>query len=374
MTDEATNRGSRLPWRRLLQVLALLFVFDTFVLPQLAGTRDAIELLGSLNPFMLALGLVLEIASLWCVAHLIRTLLSPETRPPTWTVQRIVLAARAASRVVPGGAAASGALSYRLLRKVGVPIQEAGFSVGTQSLESAGVLIVLLFLALVISIPFSGLSAAYLGVTIVGAGVLAGIGGLVLGVTRGQERAVSVARRAATAVRVLNPDSIESMLRVMAGQLTELAEDRGELVRQASWSSAYWLLDAAALWVFIAAYGHSSRVDGLLIAFCLANIAATIPITPGGLGVMELTLVASLAGFGVPPATALLGVASWRLVNFWLPLPVGAAAYLSLNIAGQGETRSENLQGLAEDARQGATETSPFWRTKIRSHNSETKE
>lgn len=366
MTEVVTSKASKLPWRRMLQFLALLFVFDVFVLPQLAGTRDALELLGSLNPIMLALGLLLEIASLWCVAHLIRTLLPLQTRPDSWTVQRIVLAARAASRVVPGGGAASGALSYRLLRRVGVPTQDAGFSVGTQSLESAAVLIVMLFVALLISIPFSGLSGAYLGVTIVGLLVLGTIGALVLAVTRGEERAVSIARRIATAVRIFNPDSIEGMLRVLAGELTELSKDRRELVRHAFWSSSYWLLDAASLWVFAAAYGHYTRVDGLLIAFCLANIAATIPITPGGLGVMELTLVASLAGFGVPPATALLAVASWRLVNFWLPMPVGAAAYLSLNIGQSGDTRSEHLQGLTEEVRHGASEASPFWRIKNR--------
>jgi uncharacterized protein (TIRG00374 family) len=348
----------------LLQLLALLFVFDTFVLPQLAGTRDALELLGSLNPIMLALGLLLEVASLWCVAHLIRTLLPVENRPASWTVQRIVLSARAASRVVPGGAAASGALSYRLLRRVGVPTQEAGFSVGTQSLESAAVLIVLLFIALFVSIPFSGLSAAYLGVTIVGLVVLSAIGALVFAVTRGEERAVGIARRIATTLRFLNPDSVEGLLRVLASEITELASDRRELVRHAFWSSAYWLLDAASLWVFVAAYGHYTRVDGLIIAFCLANIAATIPITPGGLGVMELTLVASLAGFGVPYATALLAVASWRLVNFWLPMPAGAAAYLSLNIGSPDESRSENLQGLTEEVRKGATEANPFQRIK----------
>ena len=55
-----------------------------------------------------------------------------------------------------------------------------------------------------------------------------------------------------------------------------------------------------------------------------------IPITPGGLGVVEGVLIPTLVGFHVPLGIATLGVLSYRLVNFWLPIPVGGAAYLSL--------------------------------------------
>ncbi|WP_162233223.1 hypothetical protein, partial [Protofrankia coriariae] len=34
--------------------------------------------------------------------------------------------------------------------------------------------------------------------------------------------------------------------------------------------------------------------------------------------------------FGSTRAVALLGVVTWRLANFWLPIPLSAVAYLSL--------------------------------------------
>jgi hypothetical protein len=37
-----------------------------------------------------------------------------------------------------------------------------------------------------------------------------------------------------------------------------------------------------------------------------------------------------LVSFGVTRSVATLGVLGWRLVNFWLPIPAGAAAYVSL--------------------------------------------
>ncbi len=361
MVKARRERRLRRPAVRLVQALAFLFVLNTFVLPQLGGTREAISLIGDLDGSLLLIGSGAELASLVCVAHLIRTLLPPTVRPSLWTVQRIVMAARAASRVVPGGAAVGGVISYRLLRRVGVPSPEAGFSVGTQSVESAATLIVLLFLALLISVPVSGINVAYLAAAVFGLIVVLAFVGLVVGITRGEERVVGSARRLAMFIRIVNPDFLEGALRAIASQLTQLTGDSRELVRQAAWSAAYWLLGAAALWVFLGAYGHWGRVDGLIIAFALANVIATVPITPGGLGVMEVTLVASLVGFGTPPGIALLGVVSWRLVNFWVPLPLGAAAYLSLTVGQTDRTGIDRIEALTEEARTHVKEAGP-WR------------
>jgi uncharacterized membrane protein YbhN (UPF0104 family) len=45
-----------------------------------------------------------------------------------------------------------------------------------------------------------------------------------------------------------------------------------------------------------------------------------------------VTLVAITVGFGTPKATAVLAVLGYRLVEFWLPLLPGAAAYLRLRL------------------------------------------
>jgi uncharacterized membrane protein YbhN (UPF0104 family) len=59
----------------------------------------------------------------------------------------------------------------------------------------------------------------------------------------------------------------------------------------------------------------------LAIAYAAANIASAIPVTPGGLGVIEVTMVAITVSFGAPRATAVLAVLGYRIVNYWLPLP-----------------------------------------------------
>ena len=96
------------------------------------------------------------------------------------------------------------------------------------------------------------------------------------------------------------------------------------------WAAANWLLDAASLWVFVAAFSHFISPVDLLMAYGLANILAAIPITPGGLGVVEFVLVSMITGFGPTAGEALSGVLAYRAVNFWLPIPFGGLAYASL--------------------------------------------
>jgi uncharacterized protein (TIRG00374 family) len=93
-----------------------------------------------------------------------------------------------------------------------------------------------------------------------------------------------------------------------------------------------WVLDAAVLWVMLAATGPHLPVGPLLVVHGLGNLLAVVPLTPGGLGIVEGAMIPALLGFDVPRAAALIGVLGWRVWQFWLPIPVAGACYLSLRI------------------------------------------
>ena len=132
----------------------------------------------------------------------------------------------------------------------------------------------------------------------------------------------------------------------MADRLQVLLRDRRLLINALVWAAANWLFDAASLWVFLFAFGKAVFPVDLLVAYGLANILAAIPITPGGLGVVEVTLTATLVGFGVPRSIAGVGVLAWRLVNFWLPIPVGGVCYGTLRFGPEGRrARARRLAG-----------------------------
>jgi len=328
----------------------MLLVVEYLIVPQLAGARHALGVLLGVNLGLVALGLVLEAASLIAYGRLTRSTLPRPGRPSFLTVMRIDLATLAVGHVVPGGSAAGTALGFRLLTASGVPAADAGFTLAAQGLGSAVVLNVLLWLGLVVSIPLRGFNPLYGTAAVLGAVFLGFLALVILGLTRGEERAATLLCRLAGRTSFLAPDRVYQGVHQVATRLRELSADKRLLARATGWAAANWLLDATSLWIFLLAFGHRAGPDGLLIAYALANVLAAIPVTPGGLGITEAVMITLLVGFGTPRGIALLGVVAYRLVNFWLPIPVGAAAYLSL----RASTREMDGRRAEELRRVGA--------------------
>ena len=352
--DSGFVARNRLPksLRRVVTVLVVLIVIEYLVLPQIAGARRSLDLLASVSVPYLLLGVLLEVASIGAYAKLTQAVLPVEGRPGFSTLLRIDLSTLAASHIVPGGSAAGAGLGYRLLTGAGVRGTDAGFALATQGLGSALVLNVLLWLGLLISIPRRGFNPLYGTAAVVGAVLITGFTLAVVSLTRGEERLAAVVIRIADRIPMLDGEGFSRVLGRVAERLRVLGADRALLIRASLWATANWLLDAASLWVFVAAFGYRVDLDGLIVAFALANVLAAVPLTPGGLGVVEAVLTSALVGFGAPRGTAVLGVVVYRLVNFWLPIPIGGLAYLSLKVgpASSREERASALRRAAEDS------------------------
>jgi hypothetical protein len=86
--------------------------------------------------------------------------------------------------------------------------------------------------------------------------------------------------------------------------------------------------DYLALVCCLAAVGARPDPSLVLLAYVAGALLALIPVTPGGLGFVEAGLTGMLALAGVSAEQALVGTLAYRLVSFWLPLPVGGIAYL----------------------------------------------
>ena len=352
---EEDHRGSgRRRLRRVAFVLIGAVVVEYLVLPQLAGARKALHTLGKVQPGWLIAGVLLEAAAIASYAELTRTLLPVGRRPRRTTLLRITMSTLGLSHVVPGGTAVGTSMGYRLLTTAGVQGTDAGFAIATEGLGSAVVLNILLWLGLIVSIPLRGFNPLYGTAAALGALLLALVGGALLALTKGEERLATVVCWVADHVPFLDGPDVSSVLHRVAVRLRGLVAEPGILGRAVLWAALNWLLDMASLWVFLAAFGHRVGPDGLLISYGLANVLAAIPITPGGLGVIETVLTASLVGFGTPRAVALLGVVSYRLVNFWLPIPLGALSYLSLRVDDDVARRAQELRTLAEEAEKEA--------------------
>ena len=320
------------PVRRGVLLFIILLIIEYLVVPELVGASKDLYLLRRVNALWLIAGVALEGLSLFCYGLLTRALLPPgSARPPLSRLFRIDLAAAAVAHVIPAGTLGSAGIGYRLFTNEGISGVDAGVMMTAKGLGSTVVLNVLLWVSLVISIPLAGFHPIYVTVAILGAVVLLGAGLLVFGVTRGTERASRIMGAVGRRIPGLG-NRLESVIRDAGNSLSALARDRRVMVESLAWASLNWVLDAASLWCFVAAFGRFVNPVELFAAYGIANVAGALPVTPAGLGVVDSVTPLLLVSFGVTRNVATLGVLAWRLVNFWMPIPAGAIAYVSLKV------------------------------------------
>ncbi|HUB71040.1 MAG TPA: YbhN family protein [Acidimicrobiales bacterium] len=329
--------------RHLAELLVAGFVLEYVVVPQIGGTHKALHVLAGVNPFLPLAGLFLEVLSLLAYFGLTRSLLPKSSDPGFATVSRIELSTLAVSHCLAGGNLVGYSLGYGLLTRTGVSGTDAGVALASQGLGSAVMLNAIFWMALLASLPVYGFHPVYLIAAVLGLILMLAILALVVLFTKGDARATAVLRTVGMKLPFLQPDTLPRLFNQLVQRAHELAKDKDQLVQAIAYASANWLFDAGSLFLFVGAFGKWEDPAALLVAYGLANIAGAIPITPGGLGVIEGTLSSILVAFGTPRSIAIWGVLGWRLVNFWLPIPIGGLAYLSLRV----HPPADNQAGLA---------------------------
>lgn len=338
----AKPRRPRIPKsvRRTAGLLLAFLLLYFLVLPRLSQQKGKLNLLTHVNLAYVAASLLLEAGSLVAYALLTRAILSQfGTQARLRRLVQVDMSTLALTRVLPGGSVGGTGLGYRLLTDLGYSRADAGLTLAVQSVGSAAVLNALLWVGLVMSIPLRALrhdtsgalpktlygTAAFVGVLLVGLFSFA-----VLSLTRGEDRSLRIVRAIARHIKFLDEEAIVRLVERVADQLQVMVTNRPLLARAVVWATANWLLDAGALWVLVAAFHYRLAPDALLVSYCIANVVAALPLTPGGLGVVEVVLTSALTAYGAPAQAAALGVIAYRLVSFWLPIPAGGIAYLTL--------------------------------------------
>jgi len=83
------------------------------------------------------------------------------------------------------------------------------------------------------------------------------------------------------------------------------------------------LFDMGAMfWLFVAA-GNQLTPGKVLSGYALPLLIGKVAVIPGGIGVVEGTMILLYRGFGVATATAVLVVLAYRVIAFWMPNLLG---------------------------------------------------
>jgi uncharacterized protein (TIRG00374 family) len=112
--------------------------------------------------------------------------------------------------------------------------------------------------------------------------------------------------------------------------VTAVRLGRRQIISIVLWGTANWLFDCACFAMMFLAVDSSIPWKGLLLAYGAGQLAATLPITPGGLGVVEGSITIALVAFGGAQASTAYAVLIYRVISFWLVLAVGWAMWSQL--------------------------------------------
>jgi putative heme transporter len=233
----------------------------------------------------------------------------------------VTLASNAIANSIPAGPLVSLVYTFRQYRRRGADSALAGWTLGALFV-SASVTLAVVAAAGVAVAGAEGAGLDLIGVTV---GVL--VAALALGALFVQRRAIvwMVGATLHASQRWLHRprENVEARIAGIILRLTTVTLTATGLAAVAGWGLANWILDCGCLALSFLALGVVVPWKGLLLAYGAGQLAANLPITPGGLGVVEGSLTIALVEFGGAKSSAIAVVLLYRILSFWIELPVG---------------------------------------------------
>ena len=290
------------------------------------------------------LAVAAEMVSVVSFALSRRRLLAVGGRPPSrWAMIRITYSGSALSMSLPfAGTGLAAIYEYKQFRRRGVDPATSGWALALSGIFSTSSLAVLLVAGAVASGVSVGTAAGFAGAAaylVPGVAVL-----LAIRYERVRKQLSELFLRLARQVqRLPHSPATRARLEDLPARLEEFLDRIASLRLPArgyltvfGLATLNWAADCTALALAIRATGLPVPWHALLLAYGAGAAVGSTGLTPGGFGLVELTVAAALTAGGLPAAGALAAVLAYRLVNFWLVIGIGWLAMLRPGRSGSG--------------------------------------
>lgn len=297
------------------------------------------------------LSVIAEFLAVVAFARMQGTLISSgNVRIPPWRLITMTAAAGSIASSIPAGPAVSSLFAYRQYRRFGADEALAGWTLIATLISSALGLSLLTTAGLGLATR-QGVAFDLIG-AVIGVLFLAVIGTAILRQRRGLSHVGLAVLRF---VRRVTGRPRRHETEVLAGLMSRLGRvDIGwrDMARAVAWSFGYWACDCGCLAAGYLAVHASIPWSALLLAYGAGQLASNLPITPGGLGVVEGSLTIALVAYGGAQASTVGAVLIYRIVSFWGFVPVGWLAYLGVKWR---DRRSDHASARAFDLHPSGT-------------------
>ena len=273
--------------------------------------------------------LVAEFASFVCFAGLqYEFLRCGGLAAPEVPLLKMTFASQAITNSLPGGNAFSAVYGFRWFRRFGADDTLAAWSlVGT--VVASVVSLALVATAGLALATGEGASLDLIPV-IVGVFVITVAIGVLFVYERPLAAVVTWGIRASRKIVGRPRGDLAAEIDRIVGMVTAERLGPRQVITIVLWGVANWLFDCACFAMMFLAVDAAIPWKGLLLAYGAGQLAATLPFTPGGLGVVEGSITIALTEFGGAHVSTIDAVLMYRVISFWLVLVVGWALWAQL--------------------------------------------
>ena len=325
-----SQKDHPLAWKTLVKravVVVISGIAIYLVFPAITEVLASWPRLSTLNPWWFAVAVGAEAAHFVCTFALQRLALRTRAWFPVITSQ---LAGNAVTLIVPGGAAIGAAVQFRMLAASGRDTDSTVGGLAAFSLLGVGGLLALPAFALPVILVGAPTSRGLVNAAILGAVgfvAFAGFGAVVLAYDAPLRRVGRWVQRLRNWILRKRPP-LEGLDQTLLAQRNEIRAVLGRQWWQALLLSAGRLaFDYLCLLAALKATGSNPRPSLILVAYAVAGVVGMIPLTPGGLGIVEASLTGLLVLAEVNSSQAVLATLTYRLASYWVPLCAGPIAY-----------------------------------------------
>ena len=312
-----------LAWKTVAKRAAMVVITGValyLVFPAITEVFASWPRLSTLHPWWFILAVAFQVAHFTCTFALQRLALRTRAWFPVVTSQ---LAGNAVTLIMPGGAAVGAAVQFRMLAVSGESTESTVGGLAAFSLLGVGSLLALPAFALPVVLLGAPVSRGLLNAAALGAAgfvAFAALGAVVLVYDAPLRWVGRLAQRLRNRLLPKRPP-LEGLDETLLAQRDDIRAVLGRQWWQALLLSAGRLaFDYLCLLAALRATGANPRPSVILIAYAVAGVIGMIPITPGGLGIVEASLTGLLVLSEVNSSQAVLATLTYRLASYWLPL------------------------------------------------------
>ncbi|HET9224906.1 MAG TPA: lysylphosphatidylglycerol synthase transmembrane domain-containing protein [Roseiflexaceae bacterium] len=326
--------------RRWQFIISVLLTIGIIVLAYLKRDRIALALesLREARPSWLLLAIVLELFAFFLASQVYdRVLRSLGYRLNVLRLWAIALVAIILSQSVPAGGVATYAFLVQSFKRRGIPAGHSTLVATLEALSYAGAMLLLFGFSLGYLALRTGLDATEdARASLIAAGVaIATIGVATFVLTREQEvltRWLLAVKNGVARLlrRNWSDEPIHKLVDELARGRALIAARPVELAVLVLIQLAALIVHSLAMLVVLHSLGADTSLFVVMAAFGLALITSTFNVLPGGGGTVEAVLVLTLTQSGVE-AQAYVAALIFRIINFWMLLPIAAICYRLLN-------------------------------------------